>query len=631
VPHFLGLYLAAGWGTVNFVSWMTERYALSPGWVSLVFLVLLFLMPSVFMVAWFHGRPGRQGLRPLEMSVVPVNLVIAVGLGSFIVTNSGIDLGRLEVATPERGQLTYLGNVNSATFDPDGGRLALLSTDSVRTTLIVLDLDRPQVMDSLLERERWGLARLRWDRGTGLTVWETHEGRTLAVDPGDGIITLISGSSRSHTRSDDGIWVAETYGDSISITRRDSTGRGRTETLTLPGGQEGDWFEELVWSPSAPALAVIRYGQEGSRLDLVNASSGTVWTVLEGSEEFPSNLHWSADGTALLYVRDSRLRRLPVDPDEGRPRGEVEEIMEVLGTPVALSPDGRDLVYVEVSARSTLKWLDLTLGDTAGYHRARTLLETASAKALLSLAPDGSEVAFRDQAADSNLHILTVSDGSVRSVPMDGMPVRAAWSGDGRWIAAVLWGTPYHLIRFEPAGLGPTDTLAASVFLDLTWCGAETIVQQLPGTRDYLLLDTRGGSTRTLFQGETRGSLMDAACSPDGRTLAFNFNHWDGPGLWVVSVEDGEERLLLRRPPPGLSVRPVGWSPDGRWIYFYVSQQSPFGLYRIPAEGGSPELVLRLPSRAINLELSQDASALGTVETESFSDLWIHRNFQGGG
>lgn len=638
VPHFLGLYLAAGWGVVNFVSWIAERYALSPGWASLFFLALLGMVPSVALVAWFHGRPGRQSLRPLERVVVPVNLVVAVGFGLSSVASSGVGFGRVKIAVSEREQLTYLGDVTDVVFDPEGGRLALLTTDTARTTLLVMDLDRPRVVDSLLDRERLGLTGLKWDRGNGLTVREARTQRTLSVAPSDGAVTWLPTAYSFSAYSGDGRWVAEALSDSpsIRITRRDSTGQGRTEMLTVPGGGEGSLLEELLWSPSAPILAMTRWGQEGSRLDLFSALSGTIWTVFDHYERPVLALHWSADGTALLYVQDSRLRRLPVDPQSGRPQGEaeditvIEELTEVLSTPLAFSPDGRDMVYAQLSIRSALKWLDLSRGDTAGYDRARALMETASAKALLSLSPDGSEMAVRDQAADSIVHIVTLSDASVRSIPVDGMPVRAAWSGDGRRIAAILWGTPYHLIRFDPGGSGPTDTLSASVFLDLTWCGAETIVQQLPGSQDYLLLDTRSGSSRTLFQGDARGGLNNAACSPDGKTLAFNFNHRDGPGLWVVSVEGGEGRRVLPRPPPGLAVRPVGWSPDGRWIYFYVSQETPLGLYRIPAVGGDPELVLRLPSTAVGLALSQDASVLGWVETESFSDLWIHRNFLSG-
>ncbi|MEO0461364.1 MAG: hypothetical protein AAF219_11020, partial [Myxococcota bacterium] len=59
VPQFVGAYLVAGWGLVQFVQFLESRYTLGTQWVDLVGLGWLLALPAVVSLAWHHGAPGR--------------------------------------------------------------------------------------------------------------------------------------------------------------------------------------------------------------------------------------------------------------------------------------------------------------------------------------------------------------------------------------------------------------------------------------------------------------------------------------------------------------------------------------------------------------------------------------------
>lgn len=91
VPHIVGAYLAAGWLVLEFTDWVVNRYVLSSHLTDFVVAGWLLLLPAVFMVAWFHGKPGRDSWTRFEQVGIAINLVVAtvVLIGLF----RGRDLG----------------------------------------------------------------------------------------------------------------------------------------------------------------------------------------------------------------------------------------------------------------------------------------------------------------------------------------------------------------------------------------------------------------------------------------------------------------------------------------------------------------------------------------------------------
>lgn len=80
VPHVLGLYLAAGWAVLEFTDWVVNRYLLSPHLADLALALWGLMIPTVAMLAYFHGRPGRDRWHLVEKIGIPVNLVLAAAI-----------------------------------------------------------------------------------------------------------------------------------------------------------------------------------------------------------------------------------------------------------------------------------------------------------------------------------------------------------------------------------------------------------------------------------------------------------------------------------------------------------------------------------------------------------------------
>ena len=78
VPHIVAIYAGASWALVEFTAFATDEFLLSPLWTRLVLLTLVLLLPSVLMLAWFHGKPGRDrdSLARTEKIGIPANALL---------------------------------------------------------------------------------------------------------------------------------------------------------------------------------------------------------------------------------------------------------------------------------------------------------------------------------------------------------------------------------------------------------------------------------------------------------------------------------------------------------------------------------------------------------------------------
>ncbi|MYA42672.1 MAG: tetratricopeptide repeat protein [Gemmatimonadetes bacterium] len=108
VFHAVGIYAGASWGLIEFAdAIVVQRLLFSTHYVDLVLWAMPLLLPSVFMLAWFHGKPGRDRdtLARTEKVGIPANLVLC-GVVLWI-SFGDKDLGRMTTVvstTDEEGQ-----------------------------------------------------------------------------------------------------------------------------------------------------------------------------------------------------------------------------------------------------------------------------------------------------------------------------------------------------------------------------------------------------------------------------------------------------------------------------------------------------------------------------------------------
>ena len=75
IPHIIGSYLIAGTSLILFVDWLINRYSLPEYYTTLCLFAVIAIMPSVIILAYFHGAPGKDQWTKIEKIGVPINII----------------------------------------------------------------------------------------------------------------------------------------------------------------------------------------------------------------------------------------------------------------------------------------------------------------------------------------------------------------------------------------------------------------------------------------------------------------------------------------------------------------------------------------------------------------------------
>jgi tetratricopeptide (TPR) repeat protein/TolB-like protein len=105
----LGLYVGSCWVLIEILDRLSDRYLLSPYITDAAFWGLYSLIPAVILLAWTHGKPGKDRVTTAEKVGVPVNLIATIGL--LVTVFGGKDLGAtasmVSIANEEGVQETH--------------------------------------------------------------------------------------------------------------------------------------------------------------------------------------------------------------------------------------------------------------------------------------------------------------------------------------------------------------------------------------------------------------------------------------------------------------------------------------------------------------------------------------------
>ena len=80
VLQAVGVFVGSCWVLVEIFDRLVDRYLLSPAWSELVFWGLYSLVPAVALIAWTHGKSGRDRVTKTEAVGVPINIIATLGL-----------------------------------------------------------------------------------------------------------------------------------------------------------------------------------------------------------------------------------------------------------------------------------------------------------------------------------------------------------------------------------------------------------------------------------------------------------------------------------------------------------------------------------------------------------------------
>ena len=94
IPQIIGMYIAAVWLAVEIAEWMSERFAVFDTFSTYVFVGMLTFLPSVILLAWGHGRPGKDRWAKKEIIWLPLNFILVF----FVVKNVVVPKQEIDIA-----------------------------------------------------------------------------------------------------------------------------------------------------------------------------------------------------------------------------------------------------------------------------------------------------------------------------------------------------------------------------------------------------------------------------------------------------------------------------------------------------------------------------------------------------
>ena len=78
IPHILGSYCIAGATAIFFIDWLVNRYNFPDYYVSLCLLGLIAIIPTVCVISYFHGAPGKDEWTIIEKTIIPINIIFII-------------------------------------------------------------------------------------------------------------------------------------------------------------------------------------------------------------------------------------------------------------------------------------------------------------------------------------------------------------------------------------------------------------------------------------------------------------------------------------------------------------------------------------------------------------------------
>jgi len=255
-----------------------------------------------------------------------------------------------------------------------------------------------------------------------------------------------------------------------------------------------------------------------------------------------------------------------------------------------------------------------------------------------AFSPDGSQIAFVWNGGKENnfdIYVKLVDGGTPLRITTnpasEGSP---AWSPDGHRIAFLRYSTNPGESGFYvvPAIGGPEKKIAdaaplAHIFdrhLDWSPDGLQiAVVDKIneAGPFGIFALSVETGERRLITSPLPR-SVGDTgpAFSPDGRNIAF-LRSIDASvnDIYVVPVTGGEPKRLTF---DNGHIANHAWSPDGRELIFSSSRGGGKSIWRVPVSGGAPKQIATVGQGAYYIAVSRKGHYLAFSRWFADTNIW---------
>jgi Tol biopolymer transport system component len=350
---------------------------------------------------------------------------------------------------------------------------------------------------------------------------------------------------------------------------------------------------------------------------------------------------WSPDEAMVYYLGGkAELRRVAVSSSGGAREGKPVTLVDglqvarrldaVTPSSFTMTADGNRMVYLKSFDQSNLWLLSPRPSEAAGSIWTRQLTRGTALRRGPAVSPDGKWLAYIEESKDgADLYRMPLQGGTPERLTFTGLVASEgpAWSPDGRHIAFGEYEDASVQLQMIATGGGLPRFFRNSrlpAMGAVTWAPGRWILHQIPGNRNFALVDPGTGQTRLLVGNEPDGWVFSPRVSPQGDRVAIYWNRAHQRGLWLISLRDSSRTFLKEG-----RLSPVGWTRDGKAVLAvdWVAGD----LLRLGVDGVA-ENRMTLPVRETDCS-SADSFRRGLIVCavqELVADVWVITGFDTG-
>ena len=575
----LASFTASGMFIYGIVHWIfVEHYHLPDELLDITIITVLCALICTLIWLFFGGKEKKARKIKAELILIAGVILISVFLNtSFILQMKGHESEPVsERIIPVHNQLTFNGSSYWPAISSEGQFIAYVyyeDGEETKTKLMVQDIDSGQARDILVSQNK--LYNLTWLPNSN----ELSFTGILDIGGGGYVISSLGGMPRKLDLNGRTSWSPDGSQYAIPNVVSKETyifhkSTGYSQTISLSGAYT--WIDDIDWSPLGNLILLRTRDSKFYTLWTITIDGKKQNKVLEDSSPIISP-RWAPRGDAIYYLyggtTTKELRKIQISPDTGKPSKPEVSVLTGLQAEniISIANDGKKLVYDRMFTYSNL-WLASVKGS--GKEQTVNTVQLTTGTFIHTegvISPDGTLIAFsRGESEKSNIFIISTQGGSPSQLTFfqNSSNMAPVWSPDSKEIAfssneggsAEIWkvsidgGAPYH---FKETELSETNMIY--------WAPGQNILYHIPGNRNFYLLDPTTEEKKSLVEDDSVGWMFHPTYSPDLKEIAVEWNRPPDSCLWIISIEDASQRLLLK----ASGYVPLEWSFDGRWIYVY--------------------------------------------------------------